>query len=53
MRTVSYAYNFPTKIFLKENPVIAKEIESAVRNQSDDIAEQALEQNSEEINEEE
>ena len=42
-----------SKIFLKENPVIAKEIESAVRNQSDDIAEQALEQNSEEINEEE
>ncbi len=42
-----------SKIFLKENPAIAKEIESAVRNQSDDIAEQALEQNSEEINEEE
>ena len=42
-----------SKIFLKENPAIAKEIESVVRNQSDDIAEQALEQNSEEINEEE
>ena len=42
-----------SKIFLKENPAIAKEIESVVRNQSDDIAEQALEQTSEEINEEE
>jgi len=42
-----------SKIFLKENPAIAKEIESVVRNQSDDIAEQELEQNSEEINEEE
>jgi len=42
-----------SKIFLKENPAIANEIESVVRNQSDDIADQALEQNSEEINEEE
>jgi len=42
-----------SKIFLKENPAIAKEIESVVRNQSDDIAEQELEKNSEEINEEE
>ena len=42
-----------SKIFLKENPAIAKEIESVVRNQSDDIADQSLEQNFEEINEEE
>jgi recombination protein RecA len=42
-----------SKIFLKENPAIAKEIEEAVRNQSDDIADQAMEQNSEEITEEE
>tara|TARA_B100000965_G_C19192395_1_gene583723 strand:- start:92 stop:643 length:552 start_codon:yes stop_codon:yes gene_type:complete len=42
-----------SKIFLKENPAIAKEIESVVRNQSDDIAEQGLEENSEEIKEEE
>ena len=42
-----------SKIFLKENPAIANEIESVVRNQSDDIADQALELNSEEINEEE
>ena len=42
-----------SKIFLKENPAIAKEIESVVRNQSDDIAEQELEKNSEEIKEEE
>ena len=42
-----------SKIFLKENPAIAKEIEEAIRNQSDDIADQAMEQNSEEITEEE
>ena len=42
-----------SKIFLKENPAIANEIESVVRNQSDDIADQSLEQNFEEINEEE
>ena len=42
-----------SKIFLKENPAIAKEIEEAIRNQSDDIADQAMEQNSEEIAEEE
>ncbi len=42
-----------SKIFLKENPAIAKEIESAVRNQSEDIADQALEPNTEEVSEEE
>ena len=42
-----------SKIFLKENPAIAEEIEEAIRNQSDDIADQAMEQNSEEITEEE
>jgi len=37
-----------SKIFLKENPTIANEIELAVRNQSEDIADQALEANDEE-----
>ena len=37
-----------SKIFLKDNPTIANEIESAVRNQSEDIADQALEANDEE-----
>ena len=37
-----------SKIFLKDNPTIANEIESAVRNQSEDIADQALEANDDE-----
>ena len=42
-----------SKVFLKENPAIAKEIELAVRNQSEDIADQALESDTEEVSEEE
>ena len=42
-----------SKIFLKENPAIAKEIEMTVRKQSEDIADQEVELNSEEVNEEE
>jgi recombination protein RecA len=42
-----------SKIFLKENPAIAKEIEANIRNASDNMPEQIGEENPEEITEEE
>ena len=42
-----------SKLFLKENPISAKEIEAAIRNHSEDVPDQLGEENSQEVSEEE
>ena len=42
-----------SKLFLKENPMSAKEIEAAIRNHSEDVPDQLGEENSQEVSEEE